>query len=211
MPESAEEVYARVLASVSQDGRLATPPVAEWDTFPWEGVTGPRRLLPPVEAEPARQGAGGARCWRCENPDELVIWRNDSWLVSTPQRPSGLPLVVFLMTREHLDFTDLDDEMAGEFGRLTVWLTRIIERLPNIGRTHVCKWGDGSEHMHCWFMARTARLSQTVGSYAAEWDEILPDVPREVWCADLAHVAARLATHDGEAVGLAARSNHDVD
>jgi diadenosine tetraphosphate (Ap4A) HIT family hydrolase len=199
MPESAEEVYARIVARVGEDGHLPTPPVHEWDTFPWEGVAGPRTVLPPLPVEAPRSGVDGVGCWRCENPDESVIWRNERWLVSTLGRPSGLPLVVFLMSREHLDFTDMDDSLASEYGRLSVRLARIVSRMPNIGRVHVNKWGDGSEHLHTWFIARTERMPQTIGSYAVEWDEILPAVPEDVWRADLKYVADRMATHDGAA------------
>ena len=43
---------------------------------------------------------------------------------------------------------------------------------------HICRWGDGSEHLHWWFMARPARMPQLIGSFAAIWDDILPPVAR---------------------------------
>ena len=46
MPESAEEVYARVVAQVGEGGRLPMPPVGEWDMFPWEVIAG--ELVPKV-------------------------------------------------------------------------------------------------------------------------------------------------------------------
>jgi hypothetical protein len=49
-------------------------------------------------------------------------------------------------------------------------------------------------------MARTAGLLSTKGSFATEWDDILPPGPEEVWRADLAAVARKLATHDGTAL-----------
>ncbi len=200
MPETAEEVYARVVAQVGEGGRLPTPPVTEWASFPWEGELITRKFLPPVEAEEPRAGEGGTTCWRCANPGAGVIWGNERWLVSSTQQPTGLPLVLFLQTREHMDFLDMDDDLASEYGRITNALHRIMSHLPNIGRVHVCKWGDGSEHLHSWFMARTARLTQTIGSFAAEWDEVLPPVPEDVWRADLHEVARKLANHDGEAL-----------
>lgn len=200
MPESAEEVYARVMAHVDEDGRLPVPDVAEWETFPWDGDIRPRRFLPPVEAEEPRDGEGERRCWRCAHPDAGAIWHNERWMVSSAEKPSGLPLVLFLQSREHMDFLDMDDDLASEFGRITNHLHRIMHHLPHIGRVHVAKWGDGSEHLHTWFMARTARLPQLLGSYAAEWDEILPPVPEDVWRADLHEVARKLANHDGEAL-----------
>ena len=52
--------------------------------------------------------------------------------------------------------------------------------------------GDGSEHLHFWFMARPARLPQTVGSFAAIWDDLLPPLPERLWRENLAAVAAAL-------------------
>jgi len=40
--------------------------------------------------------------------------------------------------------------------------------IGDIGRVHVCRWGDGSEHLHWWFMARPARIPQLIGSFAAQ-------------------------------------------
>ena len=61
-----------------------------------------------------------------------------------------------------------------------------------IGRVHVCRWGDGSEHLHWWFMGRPARIPQLIGSFAAIWDDILPPTPDDVWQANLDRVAAAL-------------------
>jgi diadenosine tetraphosphate (Ap4A) HIT family hydrolase len=200
MPESAEEVYARVVAEVGEGGRLPVPPVATWQTFPFDGDLRTRPLLPPVDAEEPRNGEGGVGCWRCANPEADVIWRSERWSVAATPKPTGLPLVLFLQAREHMDFHEMDDELAGEYGRVSNHLHRIMRRLPNIGNVHVSKWGDGSEHLHVWFMARTARLAQTLGSFAPEWDEILPPVPEDVWRADLHEVARKLATHGGQAL-----------
>jgi diadenosine tetraphosphate (Ap4A) HIT family hydrolase len=200
MPESAEEIYARVLAHVGEGGRLPMPPSHEWDIFPWEGEMAPKVVQPPVEAEEPRGGEGGRPC-SCENGEpENMIWRNDRWAVTSRDEPSGLPLVLTLQPLEHLDFSDMDDDLAAEYGKVSNWLHRIMAGLPNIGRVHVCKWGDGGAHMHVWFVARPARMPNILGSPAIEWDEILPPVPEEVWRADLHEVARKMATHDGKAV-----------
>jgi hypothetical protein len=117
-----------------------------------------------------------------------------------PPAPKGLPLVLWLSTKEHLDYPEMGDELAGEYGRISTWLCRIMSNLPHIGRVHVNRWGDGSEHLHVWFVARPARLPHVLGSLAVEWDEILPPVPEDVWRADIADVVRRLATHDGKAL-----------
>jgi diadenosine tetraphosphate (Ap4A) HIT family hydrolase len=200
MPESAEQIYARVVAQVGVQGRLPMTPAAAWDVFPWEGDMVPKVLAPPLAAEEPRIGEGGRPCPCADAELPHAIWRNERWVVTSPGKPSGLPLVLFLQTREHLDFDELDDELAAESGLLSVRLHRIMAHLPNVGRVHVMKVGDGSAHLHVWFLARTARLPQVVGSLAVEWDDMLPPAPEEVWRADLAHVAARMATHDGEAL-----------
>ncbi len=200
MPETAEEVYARVVAQVGEGGRLPMPPTHEWDIFPWEGEMVPKVLKPPVEAEEPRWGEGDKPC-SCESDEpHNAIWRNDRWVVTSTEKPSGLPLILTLSPIEHLDFSDLDDELAAEYGKVSNWLHRIMAGLPNIGRVHVCKWGDGGSHMHVWFIARTARLTTILGSPAIEWDEMLPPVPEDIWRADLHEVARKMATHDGKAL-----------
>lgn len=203
MPESAEEVHARVIAAVGPTGRLPLPPIGEWDIFPWEVVDGalaPKVLAPPAD-EPARWGeAEDKPCGMCGGADAgRTVWENERWLVTHEERPSGLPLVLVLHTKEHLDYPDLDDDLAGEYGRLSVWLCRIMSNLPHIARVHVNRWGDGGSHLHVWFFARTERLTGVLGSYAVEWDKILPPGPEDVWRADLATVARLLANHDGQA------------
>ena len=111
-----------------------------------------------------------------------------------------MPLVLWLNANEHLDFPDLDDEQAAELGRISVWLCRIMSNLPHVGRVHVCRWGDGSEHMHTWFIARPARIPGVIGSLAVEWDQMLPPPPEDIWLADVATIAKKLATHDGRAL-----------
>ncbi len=203
MPEPAEEIYARVTAAVGDDGRLPMPPVQNWDIFPWEVVDGemvPKVVPPPADEEP-RHGAGGVDCFQCAGDGEAIrIWENDRWKLTHPPRPGGMPLMVYLMAKEHLDFADMNDELAAEYGRLSTWLCRIMERMPDIGRVHVCRWGDGSEHLHVWFIARPARLPLIRGSLAVEWNEMLPPPPEDVWREDLRYVASRLANHDGWAL-----------
>jgi diadenosine tetraphosphate (Ap4A) HIT family hydrolase len=206
MPESAEEVYARVVATVGEKGRLPMPPVHEWDMFPWEVVDG--QLLPKVvqaplaDAEPPRWGESPDKpCGTCAGGENaLVVWENERWMVSRGEKPGGLPLMLFLQSREHLDFPDMDDTMASEYGRISTWLCRIMSNLPDIGRVHVNRWGDGGSHLHVWFIARTARLPHIIGSMAVEWEEMLPPVPEDVWLADIRNVARKLATHDGRAL-----------
>lgn len=205
MPESAEELYARVVAAAGEDGRLAMPAYEGWESFPWEVVDGklvPKVLQPPVDAEGARGGESPDKpCPTCTGNDtDDRIWENERWFVNLVREPGGMPLILFLQTIEHLDYPDMDDELASEYGRLSARLCRIMSNLPNVGRVHVCRWGDGNQHHHVWFIARPERFPQIIGSMAVEWDEMLPAPPDDVRRADARAVAQRLATHDGRAL-----------
>jgi diadenosine tetraphosphate (Ap4A) HIT family hydrolase len=107
--------------------------------------------------------------------------------------PTGLPVVVILEPRVHLgDLGDIPDEVLAELGVMLGRVESAVRSVGEIGRVHVCKWGDGSEHLHWWFIARPARIPQLIGSFAAIWDDILPPVPEEIWRANLDAVAAAL-------------------
>jgi hypothetical protein len=175
VPETPEAFWAR-----TRDA-LRAPPVDEWETWPFAGPVSPRPLEPPVAEEAARSGAGGIGCRRCEQGDEGALWADEHWIVRTLQQPSGLPMVAFLETRAHYDFGDLPDELAAQLGPMLIRVQRAVFAIGDIGNVHVCRWGDGSEHFHVWFMARPARVQQLIGSFAAIWDDVLPPVPEDVW------------------------------
>ena len=186
MPETPEELYERV------KGSLRMPPVEEWDTFPFDGEMTPRALLPPVEQEKPRQGEGGIDCRRCTASDDEYIWTSERWRLLA-LGPTGLPVVVMLEPRAHFgEPGDLPDVLAAELGVLLARTERAIRSIGDIGRVHVCRWGDGGEHLHWWFMARPARTPQLIGSFAAIWDDILPPLPDEVWRANVDAVVAAL-------------------
>jgi len=204
MPESPEEIHARIVAAAGPGGRLPMPPVAEWDDLPWEVVDGAlaaKEIGEPLAAEAPRRGAGGEACPTCSgDPERVKVWESWNFHVARPGRPSGLPLVLWLQSNEHMDYTEMGDDQAAELGRLTVWLTRIMERMPHIGRVHVSRWGDGEEHLRVWFVARPERLRHVNGSLAVEWDEMLPPTPEAVWLGDVATVVSKLTTHDGRSL-----------
>jgi hypothetical protein len=186
VPETPEELYERVKSS------LRMPPVEEWESFPFDGEMAPRALRPPVEREEPRRGEGGVDCWRCQATDEEYVWTSERWRLY-PVGPTGLPLVLILEPREHFSGpADLPDDLAAEQGVLLSRIERAICSIGEIGRVHVCRWGDGSEHLHWWFMTRPARIPQLIGSFAAIWDDILPPVPEEVWKRDVEAVVAAL-------------------
>lgn len=187
MTESPEQLYERAANA------LRMPAIEEWETFPFDGALAPRPLLPPVDAEQPRHGVDGIDCRRCGLTDDDCVWTNERWLLHSREGPTGLPVVVILAPRKHVaEITDLPEELAAELGPLIGRIERAIYSVGEIGRVHVCKWGDGSEHMHWWFMARPARIPQLIGSFAAIWDDVLPPLPEDVWRANLASVRAAL-------------------
>jgi diadenosine tetraphosphate (Ap4A) HIT family hydrolase len=168
------------------------PPVHEWKTFPFEGEMRPRQLRPPVDREAPRRGEGGSDCDECSRPDDQFIWTNERWRLLA-FGPTGLPVIVLLEPREHYaEPGDLPDDLASELGIMLGRVERAVRSVGEIGRVHVCRWGDGSEHLHWWFMARPARIPQLIGSFAAIWDDVLPPTPEDVWRANLDAVVASL-------------------
>jgi hypothetical protein len=75
---------------------------------------------------------------------------------------------------------------------MLVRVERAVSSVPGVGRVHVCRWGDGSYHLHYWFLARPARFPQLIGSFAAVWDDVLPPTPQDVWDENLRLIAAAL-------------------
>ena len=87
----------------------------------------------------------------------------------------------YLEPKEHYDIETLPAERAAEMGPLMQQIERAMRSVGDIGRVHIGRWGEGSEHLHWWFMGRPARMRQLSDSFAAIWDDILPPVPEEIW------------------------------
>ncbi len=178
--ESPEEFYER-----TKDA-LRMPPVETWETFPFDGEMTPRELQPPAKRDPQRHGEGGVDCRRCAAPDSDYLWTDENWRLYAIDPPNGRPIVMLMESREHYDAPgDLPDELAQELGVRLARIERAIAKVEGIGRVHVCRWGDGGEHLHWWFMARPARFPQLLGNFAAIWDDILPPTPPDVWQANI--------------------------
>ncbi|GAA3613671.1 hypothetical protein GCM10022199_17130 [Marihabitans asiaticum] len=199
MPQSAEEIFELARLEPRGEDDLG---FRSWPAFPWvagEGEVLPRPLDPPVATDRVRDGEGGRPCFRCTHPDEGVVWRDDRWLLASSCEGRGGLLSFWLQTREHMDFGEMTEELAGELGRLVLRCHNAMLALPNAGRVHIGKWGDGSAHLHVLLMVRPERLAQVIGSFAVEWDDLLPVIPIEVWEAEVAQVAAAMAAGgDGE-------------
>jgi hypothetical protein len=90
--------------------------------------------------------------------------------------------------------------LAAELGVLTVRLERGIRSINGVARVHVNRWGDGSEHLHVFFLARPKGRLQLRGTFLSMWDDILPPIPESQWRENLAFIAAWLADYSGQAV-----------
>lgn len=175
----------------------ALPDFVSWQSFPFEGDLRVKPLEPPVDDEPPRQGEDAGNCLACAAPDEAYIWVSDRWRVRAMDRPTGLPMVLILESRSHLDLGDLPNLLAAELGVMTVRLERAIRSLDGVARVHVNRWGDGAAHLHLWFLARPKGRLQLRGSFLSLWDDILPPISESQWRENLALVAAWLAEFGG--------------
>jgi hypothetical protein len=175
----------------------SVPDFTQWPSFPFEGDLRVKPLDAPVEVEPPRKGEGLRECIACNAPDDAYIWVGERWRVRAMDRPTGLPMVLILESRSHLDLGDLPNLLAAELGVMTVRLERAIRSLDGVARVHVNRWGDGSAHLHMWFLARPYGRLQLRGTFLSLWDSILPPISESQWRENLAHVAAWLAEFGG--------------
>jgi diadenosine tetraphosphate (Ap4A) HIT family hydrolase len=177
MPESADEFYARIAAATDGEGRLAfRPGVEEWETFPLDSHSWRLRPIGPLlDTERPRSAENAADCWCREGDGDLdhvlakIVWRDARWVLGA-SRDTGIPVTLFLEPRRHGDLADMSEERAAEMGRLLVVVAAAVEALPSVGRAHVCRWGDGSAHLHWWVMGRPARVPQLLGSFLPLWE-----------------------------------------
>src|SRR5213076_509373 len=176
------------------------PSFTSWPTFPFEGDIRVRNLDDPAPTEPPRHGENPNECRACAAPDEAYIWVSERWRVRSLDHPTGLPAVLILESRSHLDLGDLPNLLAAELGVMTVRLERAIRSLDGVARVHVNRYGDGAAHLHLWFLARPYGQLQLRGSFLSLWDEILPPISEAQWRENLALVAAWLAEFGGKAL-----------
>ncbi|GAA1850034.1 hypothetical protein [Asanoa iriomotensis] len=175
----------------------SVPAYTKWPSFPFEGDLRVKKLADPVDAEPRRKGEDAADCVACNTPDDAYIWVSERWRVRAMERPTGLPMVLILEARSHLDLGDLPNLLAAELGVMTVRLERAVRSLDGVARVHVNRWGDSSAHLHMWFLARPYGQLQLRGTFLSLWDDILPPIAESVWRENLALVAAWLAEFGG--------------
>jgi len=200
MPLTPDEFFRYALAHADEDRRLPLARMTGWDISPFE-LEGLRvsPLRPPITPEPPRDDVDSDRCRSCQRRDE-GIWMDDRWRL-TRMSKVGVPLVLMLHPRDHHDLSDLPDELAAELGVLTTHIARHVEALPNIGRCHVYRIGDGGAHLHVWLFARPAGQSQLVGSWLVVWDDLLPEYPNDIAERDALTVASALENSYGGKAG----------
>lgn len=191
---------ARQAEQASPDGWLPLPSYASWPSFPYEGDLHVRRAEDVLLPEPPRQGEGGVDCEACAAPDEAYLWTDVEWRLRSTAEPTGLPVVLLLEPRVHADLHDLPAALRAAMGDVLCPVEAAMTSLGGIARVHASRVGDGAEHLHSWFMARPLGLLQARGSFAVEWDDVLPPRPRAEWEADLRRVSAALRA---EAAALA--------
>lgn len=187
----ATAIVARARAAAGPDGRLVPGSILDWDTFPFErdGLR-LRALDDPTLPEPPRHDEDAAGCSRCTRPDADFAWTDDTWQLGA-RGPVSLPTLI-LQRRAHGDLGDLDDDDAGELGRMIVRVERALAAVPGVGRVHVHRWGDGNGHLHVFFFARPAGMVQLRGLVMPLWSHHLPALPDDEWDAIVAAVVRSL-------------------
>ncbi|GAA0601979.1 hypothetical protein HPO96_27820 [Kribbella sandramycini] len=176
--------------------RLSAAPLLGHPFFPFEQVT----VAPLAELtlpEPPRAGApGGAECPTCVEPTKDAVWGDEQWLLKV-FGPTGLPLVALLVSREHYRLDTLPAELTATLGPVLQRVAGAVGRIDGVGRTHINRWGDGSEHFHMWFQARPVGMMQLRGAGIAFWNDMLPNVPEAEFAANKRTVAAALGEGGG--------------
>ena len=68
-------------------------------------------------------------------PDDEFLWTNERWRLHTLDGPTGLPVNVILVPREHFaELGDLPDDLAAELGIMLARIERAVRSVGEIGR-----------------------------------------------------------------------------
>jgi hypothetical protein len=187
------------VARAAQDSDDPYDAFAGEEDLPFGGPLVLRALGDAAEEEPS-PGSGAEQCDACRAPDDDYVWVADRWRVRSTRRPTGLPVVVGLELRPHLDLGDLPNLLAAELGVMTVRLEKAIRSLPGVADVHVSRWGDSEGHLRVWFLARPPGRMEFRGPHLPLWDRALPRVADAAWRDRLGAVAVWLAGFGGRAV-----------
>jgi len=182
-------------------GETLPPPVDGipfWDVCPYDGDVRIKVLEPPVLPEPPRHGEDPSACRCVTRPHEGVIWTDGAWTVTHSGEPTTIPMVM-LNTAGHYDLADMPADLILQLGPMTQRIERAMLRLGGIGRVHTSRWGDGSAHFHQWFFGRPEGMMQLRGTCLPLWDDVLPNMPVDLWVGAMAAIGESLAADGGEA------------
>lgn len=91
---------------------------------------------------------------------------------------------------EHATLHTMGLEALAAMGPLIQRIAVALGTIDSVGRTHVNRWGDGSEHFHLWFLARPLGMMQLRGAMIAMWDDLLPAIPADEMQTNLRTLAA---------------------
>lgn len=166
------------------------PDFVGWSVFPFEGDLQIKTPLDRLPTDLVRDGEDDRPCSACADEDDEYLWVDEHWRLRAGARKAA-PFV-FLETRDHVDLEDFDDDLAADFGRMTVALNRAMLAAGNYGRVHVNRWGDGGSHFHVWFFARPTGDRNMLGFGMPMWAEILPPMEKAEWNTTMAAIAAAL-------------------
>jgi diadenosine tetraphosphate (Ap4A) HIT family hydrolase len=147
-----------------------------------------------VVPEPPRRGEpGGEPCAICTSRTTPGLWGDDHFTLHAPVG-SSLPGSLWLASRVHADsFSDLPPEVAAAFGPLVARVERaMLTALPEVGRVHLYRWGDGGAHFHVWMLPRPLGMLDAMGHFLPLWEDVLPNVPDDHARAAVEKVAAAL-------------------
>ena len=184
-----------------QPAGLPLPAFVDDSIFPFVGDLRVRPFKPPYPSDRPREGEpGGSPCTTCAAGDDEYVWVDERWRVRAPRERPGVPVQLFLETRDHVDMDGLDMGLAAELGQMIVRLDRAIQAVGGIGRVHLSRWGDGGSHFHMWFYGRPVGASQLLGFCLPMWAMILPPTEDSLWRHNLAVVAAELAWDGGRSM-----------
>jgi diadenosine tetraphosphate (Ap4A) HIT family hydrolase len=152
-----------------------------------------RTPAPRVVPEPPRRGEpGGEPCGICTGRATPPLWGDDHFTLHPPVG-SSLPGSLWLASRVHADsFADLP-AAAAAFGPLVARVERaMLTTLPDVGRVHLYRWGDGGAHFHVWMLPRPLGMLDAMGHFLPLWEDVLPAVPDDEARAAVEKVAAAL-------------------
>jgi diadenosine tetraphosphate (Ap4A) HIT family hydrolase len=153
-----------------------------------------RETAPRVFPEPPRRGEpGGDPCHICDGSTTTALWRDDHFTLHAPVG-SSLPGALWIASRVHADsFSDLPAEVAAAFGPLAARVERaMLTTLPEVGRVHLYRWGDGGAHFHVWMLPRPLGMLEAMGHFLPLWEDVLPNASDEDCRTAVAKVAAAL-------------------